>query len=164
MLANIDVLVAIWNGNDAAGILGTAQIVSRALADGILVVWIEPANPNAIPLSWSPAGDVPPANSSARPKETFRRADDAALARAIDEIVCPPRRGQAQKALKLYMEETERRWNFCPWYPLLLLLAGRTPRRTDFHFRQSLIDLREQWRKFLAVMPPDSRSARQWKR
>ena len=155
MLANIDVLVAIWNGNDAAGIGGTAQIVSRALADGIPVVWIEPANPNAIRLSWSPAGDVPPANSSARPKETFRRADDAALARAIDEIVCPPRRGQARKALKLYMEETERRWNFCPWYPLLLLLAGRAPRRTDFHFRQSLIDSREQWRKFLAVMPPD---------
>ncbi len=45
MLANIDVLIAIWDGNDAAGIGGTAQIVSRALADGIPIVWIEPANP-----------------------------------------------------------------------------------------------------------------------
>lgn len=155
MLANIDVLIAIWDGNDAAGIGGTAQIVSRALADGIPIVWIEPANPNAIRLSWSPAGDVPPANSSARPKETFRRADDAALARAIEEMVCPLRRGEAQKALKLHLEETERRWNFCPWYPLLLLLAGRSPRWTDFHLRQSLIDSWEQWRKFLAGMPSD---------
>ena len=155
MLANIDVLIAIWDGNDAAGIGGTAQIVSRALADGIPIVWIEPANPNAIRVSWSPAGDVPPANSSARPKAMFRRADDAALARAIEEIVYPPRRGEFKKALKLYLEETERRWNFCPWYPLLLLLAGRAPRWADFHLRQSLIDSWEQWRKFLAVMPSD---------
>ena len=90
MLANIDLLIAIWDGEEAAGIGGTAQIVSRAIADGIPVVWIEPASPNAMKLSWSPAGDVPPANANARPKDTFISADEAALAHVIEEIVSLP--------------------------------------------------------------------------
>ena len=51
MLANIDVLIAIWDGAVAAGIGGTAQIVERAVADGIAVVWIEPTHPNAMQIS-----------------------------------------------------------------------------------------------------------------
>ena len=51
MLANIDVLVAIWDGQLAAGTGGTAQIVSRAIDDGILVVWMEPNRPDAVQIS-----------------------------------------------------------------------------------------------------------------
>ena len=51
MLANIDVLVAIWDGGVAAGIGGTAQMVERAIADGIAVVWIEPSHPNVMQVS-----------------------------------------------------------------------------------------------------------------
>ena len=51
MLANIDLLIAIWDGEAAAGVGGTAEIVNRAIADGILVVWLEPKNPNAIQVS-----------------------------------------------------------------------------------------------------------------
>ena len=56
MLANIDVLVAIWDGEVAAGIGGTAQIVERAIAEGIAVVWIEPNHPNAMQISRPGAG------------------------------------------------------------------------------------------------------------
>jgi hypothetical protein len=74
MLANIDVLIAIWDGEVAAGVGGTAQIVERAIADGIVVVWIEPSHPNAIRISWPGAG------ASAGLKSTFRPADVATVA------------------------------------------------------------------------------------
>ena len=61
MLANIDVLIAIWDGEVAAGIGGTAQIVERAVADGIAVVWIEPTHPNAMQISRPSAAQRRPA-------------------------------------------------------------------------------------------------------
>ena len=156
MLANIDLLVAIWDGQEAAGIGGTAQIVSRAIADGIPVVWIEPASPNAMKLSWSPAGDVPPANANARPKDTFISADDAALALVIEEIVSLPTQSEARNSLQRYLSERERRWNFCPWYPLLLwLFAGRPLRRSDFRFAPALADSKTQWQNYLTILPKD---------
>ena len=45
MLANIDLLIAIWDGEDAAGAGGTAQIVSRAITDGIPVIRLDPKAP-----------------------------------------------------------------------------------------------------------------------
>jgi hypothetical protein len=156
MLANVDVVIAIWDGKEANGIGGTAHIVSRAIADGIPILWIEPANPKGLKLSWSPAGEVPPANASARPAEAFRDADANTVIGTIEEIICPPAQHQSRLALTRYLEEPERRWNFCPWYPLLLLIFGGRPlRRTDFHLRQSLLDTKEQWTKFLAELPPD---------
>jgi hypothetical protein len=89
MLANIDVLIAIWDGEIAAGIGGTAQIVERAIADGIAVVWIEPTHPNAIQISWPGSGAVP-AGAAAGLKKTFRPADVLTIARAAEEILTSP--------------------------------------------------------------------------
>ncbi len=86
MLDNTDLLIVIWDGNLASGIGGTARIISRAVADGIPIVWIEPANPNALRLSCSLRGEVPPADAYARPTETFRAVDDADLVAAMGEI------------------------------------------------------------------------------
>jgi hypothetical protein len=84
MLANIDVLIAIWDGEVAAGIGGTAQIVERAIADGIVVVWIEPSHPNAIRISWPGAG------ASAGLKNTFRPTDVATVAGVAEKIFTSP--------------------------------------------------------------------------
>jgi hypothetical protein len=89
MLANIDVLIAIWDGEVAAGIGGTAQIVERAIADGIAVVWIEPTHPNAIQISW-PGSGTAPAGAAAGFKNTFRPADVVTIARAVEEIFTSP--------------------------------------------------------------------------
>ncbi|MGD0026317.1 MAG: hypothetical protein ABSC37_17145 [Xanthobacteraceae bacterium] len=156
MLANIDLLIAIWDGQEAAGIGGTAQIVSRAIADGIPIVWIDPASPNAMKLSWSSAGDVPPANANARPNDTFQFANEAQLADVIAEIVSLPKPGEARNSLKRYLGETERRWNFCPWYPLLLWLFARRPLRwSDFHLAPSLAESKAQWQDYLTILPKD---------
>ena len=89
MLANIDVLIAIWDGKVAAGVGGTAQIVERAIADGIVVVWIEPTHPNAIRMTWPGAGAAP-AGATAGLKDTFGQADVASIARTVKEILTSP--------------------------------------------------------------------------
>ena len=42
VVANSDVLIAIWNGESAAGAGGTAAVVSDAVAAGIPVIWLKP--------------------------------------------------------------------------------------------------------------------------
>jgi hypothetical protein len=83
MLAEIGVLFAIWDGKAAAGVGGTEEIVGRAIADGILVVWVEPTNPDAIRVSLSSGGDTAGAKTTAHPKDSFRTADVASVAHAI---------------------------------------------------------------------------------
>jgi hypothetical protein len=89
MLANIELLIAIWDGAMAAGIGGTAQIVERAVADGIAVVWIEPTHPNAMQIS-RPSGAAP-AGVRTGLKSTFRPADVATITRAVEDILTSPR-------------------------------------------------------------------------
>jgi hypothetical protein len=89
MLANIDVLIAIWDGAVAAGIGGTAQIVERAIADGIVVVWIEPTHPNALQISRPSA--AAPAGARAGLKSTFHPADVPTIVRAVEEILASPK-------------------------------------------------------------------------
>jgi len=90
MLANIDVLIAIWDGAVAAGIGGTAQIVERAVADGIAVVWIEPTHPNAMQIS-RPSAAAAAAGARAGLKSTFRPADVPTIVRAVEEILASPK-------------------------------------------------------------------------
>ena len=147
MLANIDLLIAIWDGAQAAGIGGTAEIVARALADGIPVIRLDPQNPDAMQLSWSPRGELPLAEPG------FRTTDTAAVAAVIDKIITLPDAGRG--ALKRYLAEKERRWNFCWWYSLLLLVfVRRRPRSTDVHI-PSIEETRKQWQKYFLIVPSD---------
>lgn len=86
MLANIEVLIAIWDGEVADGVGGTAQIVERAIADGIVVVWIEPSHPDAMQIA-RPGTGAAPAGSTATVKSAFRSGDMATMARAVEEIL-----------------------------------------------------------------------------
>ena len=148
MLANIDLLVAIWDGEDAAGIGGTAQIVSRAIADGIPVVRIDPQNPSVMEISWSQAGDLPPAHAYAQQRHTFRPADEATVGLVIQEILALP--DEAQGVAAAISAERERRWNFFLWYPLLLwvFLAHAAPRLSDFGCRPRSPKRRAQWKNY----------------
>jgi hypothetical protein len=156
MLANIDLLITIWDGNAAAGVGGTAQIISRAVSNGIPIIWIEPANPAAIRLSWSPTGDVPSADVYARPQETFSPVDNAEVALAVGELLALPTRPEARESLIQYLHTKERRWNFCPWFSLLAwLFAGRRLSRGDFYLPPVVADTRRTWRTYLDTMPED---------
>lgn len=156
MLANVDLLITIWDGNEAGGVGGTAQIVGRAIADGIPVIWIDPAHPSALQLSLPRAGDLPPANVNAQPRDSFQPADQAAIARAITDTLSLPGETATGLSLQQYLIEKERRWNFCPWYPLLVwLFAGRGLRRSDFRLPAALADTKTQWASYLGILPND---------
>jgi hypothetical protein len=156
MLANIDILITIWDGKPAAGVGGTAQIISRAISGGIPVVWIAPDNPSAIHLSWSPAEAIPSADAAVRPQQTFRPAGDAELAQAVSEILALPTQSEARGLLTQYLHTKERRWNFCPWYSLLCwLFAGRPLTRGDFYLPPAVADTRQTWRDYLGTVPED---------
>jgi hypothetical protein len=90
MLSRIDLLIAVWDGLAAAGVGGTADIVRRAMAGGIGVVWIEPAPPHAIRLSGGAAG-LPPADTLPA-LECFRSTDVAAVAEVAKQIMTLPAR------------------------------------------------------------------------
>jgi hypothetical protein len=93
MLAKSDVLIAIWDGEPAAGIGGTAQIVGRAMADGIPIMRIDPADPSAMQISWREAGSLPTAYADVPPNDSFGPADEATIALVIKQVLSlPPQR------------------------------------------------------------------------
>ena len=154
MLANIDLLIAIWDGAEAAGVGDTAQIVGRAIADGIPVIRIDPRIPDAMQISWSQPGDLPPAHAYAQPTHTFRPGDEATVALVIGEILALP--DEARVSLPQYLLERERSWNFCPWYPLLLwVFGGQQWRLKDFLLPPPLAETKAQWQNYFTVLPED---------
>ncbi len=154
MLANVDLLIAIWDGEEAAGIGGTAQIVNRAIADGIPVVRLDPRHPTAMEISWPQAGDLPPAHAYTQQRHVFRPADEATVALVIQDILALP--DEARLSLPQYLAEKERRWNFWLWYPLLLFVfAVRLPRLSDLRLPAALADTQKQWDSFFAKLPTD---------
>jgi hypothetical protein len=154
MLANVDLLIAIWDGEDAAGLGGTGQIVNRAIADGIPVIRLDPQHPDAMLISWSQPGDLPPAHAHSPHRHTFRNADAATVDRIIQDLLSEPNESKA--SLPQYLDERERRWNFWPWYPLLLCFFGvRLPRLSEFRLPPALADTQKQWESFFAKLPKD---------
>jgi hypothetical protein len=154
MLSNVDLLIAIWDGQEAAGAGGTAQIVSRAIADGIPVIRLDPQRPDEMQISWPQPGDLPPAHSYNQQSHNFRSADEATLALVVQGILAVPY--EAVTRLQQYLSEKERRWNFCLWYPLLLLIfVVRRPSLADFRLPAALADTLAQWQKFFSMLPPD---------
>jgi hypothetical protein len=76
MLANIEALIAIWDGKPAAGVGGTEEIVSRARAGGLSVIWVEPTDPQAIQICQPPKGQ-------------FQPGDIATAVRVLKGIIAP---------------------------------------------------------------------------
>jgi hypothetical protein len=154
MLSNVDLLIAIWDGKEAAGVGGTAQIVSRAIADGIPVVRLDPQRPDAMEMAWPQTDDLPPSHGYSQPAQVLRSADEASLGLVVKNLLAAP--DAVGVALSEYLAERERRWNFCPWYSLLLLIfAGRLPKAADFRLPRALADTQAKWAKFFSSIPSD---------
>jgi hypothetical protein len=83
MLARIDLLIAIWDGDQAAGRGGTAEIVGGALAKALPVIWIDPETPRVMQLAWPRAG----AAASSEPSRAFHRIGDGELATVINKLL-----------------------------------------------------------------------------
>jgi hypothetical protein len=155
MLANCDLLVAIWDQNEAAGVGGTALMVDRAVNEGIPVLLINPTQPARAGLLW--AGDMELTPASVRQEDLQQREALSEIHDVVNILIAPPS-DQSRSNLATYLAEKERRWNFGVWYSLLLFaFSGRKPRRHDFHLPPYLANTRVQWADYLNIVTRSDR-------
>ena len=136
LVANCDLLIAVWDRKPAAGRGGTAETVATAAQRGLPVVIVDPAGETPPRLYWwneaapkalqAELGDTSPANPMLH------------LPMLIDAVVRPPVHAphvgphRHPQELRKFFAERPRRFNLNLAYPMLQWLAGRRFRSTDF--------------------------------
>lgn len=128
MLANIDLLVAVWDGGFIRSRGDTADVVQGAVIRGLPIIVIDPQSPGAPSILALPPVDdfAPPAASDLlrRPLPT----DLAGLVDFVHAILSPPPRPVQRQGIADLFAETPAStyWRF--EYPLLLKVAAGRPR------------------------------------
>jgi len=149
MLANSDVVIAIWDQLPADGIGGTAMIVEHAVAEGVPVILIDPRTPAEASILWRADLTLPTARTGI--EDVPRRPLAAVLEKMIAILLAPPE-GTERVALRTALAEKARRWNFALSYPLLLfLVAVRALRWSDVHLPDHRRDSAMRWRAYLGA-------------
>ncbi len=145
MLAHSDILIAVWNECEAAGIGGTANIVQQAVSEGMPILLINPATPDGAKLLWTGDMDLPPAK--VRTEDLPTSDAFAALPYVIEVLVAPPADSATRAALLTFYDEPPGPRRGLPIYSALLaLLAVRALRRTDFRPKNEHPHPPDQWR------------------
>jgi hypothetical protein len=158
-LANCDLLIAIWDQNEAAGVGGTALVVDRAVNDGIPVVLINPAQSERASLLW--AADIALTPASVRHEDLELREALEEIHGVVDLLIAPPQTEPSRSKLAIFLAEKERRWNFGPWYALLLFaFGGQKLQRRDFELPPYLATTRAQWADYTRIAHRDDRLAK----
>jgi hypothetical protein len=123
ILANIDLLVAVWDGGRAQGRAGTGDVVQAAVARRIPIIVIDPRSPSAAVMLAQPINilEAPAAADLARKPLPTDFID------LVHGIVSPPSRRVQRQSLSDMITETPRAstWRF--EYPLLLKTVGGRP-------------------------------------
>ncbi len=123
ILAVADVLIAVWNGEAAAGRGGTGDVVATALSQGKPVIHVPINEEDGIRLLWP--GDGPAAGSWHTALEPPQRAFHAeALRDVMLGAMLPPDVPGEQEALENFLKEREELTVRRIEYPLLLAATG----------------------------------------
>ena len=146
MLAHTDLLIAIWDEGEAAGIGGTAHIVEQAVTEGAPILLINPSAPTQPKLLWTGDMDLPPAKIRVEDLPTSDALEG--LPSAVRALVAPPLDAQTRAGLEIFYGEPPGPAHGWPMYSGLLALLGvRQLRRTDFRPRDEHRHSAEDWRK-----------------
>jgi hypothetical protein len=122
MLAQSDILVALWDGEPGRGPGGTAAVIDQAVRQGVPVIHIDPGG-GPTRILWS-AFDHLGSERLELADAPARLCDDEKLSALCAELLQPPRSAAQRQALDLYLAERERRLRPRLEYPLLLAVAG----------------------------------------
>ena len=127
VLAQADLLIAIWDGGPVRGRGGAAQVVAEAVLQGIPVIQIHPAGKQLPCLLWQGFEEV---DIGQQTLESVTRHDLLRLGRLLEELLGDPR------SLQQLTSRTKRRWAVPGLaFPLLLAVMGiRRPRLSDAGF------------------------------
>ncbi|MBV9904346.1 MAG: hypothetical protein JO346_07170 [Alphaproteobacteria bacterium] len=132
MLANADIVIAIWDQMPAEGIGGTALIVEQATAADVPVILIDPRTPDAPAILWRADSALPTAREGI--EFVPRRPLGNLLASVIDIVVGTPRDPREREPLQALLKEKPSPWNIAVAYPVMLYLLGvRQLRWSDFY-------------------------------
>jgi hypothetical protein len=158
MLAHADILIAVWDEHEAAGIGGTAEIVEQAFAEGAPIVLINPASPDTAHLLWTGTMELP--SAAVRIEDAERKDAFAEIPRLVKALVAPPADPTTEEGLREFYAEPPRPEHGWPLYSALLaLLAVRPLRRTDFIPEDEHPFSAESWREhFPGVGAPLSKT------
>jgi hypothetical protein len=148
MLANADIVIAIWDQMPADGIGGTAVIVERAMAEDVPVILVDPRRPEQPSLLWRADTALPTAREGI--ESVQRRSLAETLGAVIEIIVAPPKDLHERGPLEALFRENPGRWNIAIAYPLMLFVLGvRQIRWSDLHAPARPQDSAVRWRHYL---------------
>jgi hypothetical protein len=102
ILENIDLLIAVWDGERARGRAGTGDVVQRAATGGLPIIVIDPKDP-AVPTILEAPDDQNLASSEVT--ELNRKAVLDDLTGLVGQIMCPPSDRQGRQALRDMLTE-----------------------------------------------------------
>jgi hypothetical protein len=130
LLAQCDVLVAVWDGGPVRGRGGAAQIVAEAVQQDLPVIHLDPAPERPPLLLWDGLEDLALGIDTV---DTVARGSLEKLPMLLRQLTgAPDDAGEASLVAKFLHEPAPRR-NWALGYPLLLALMGvRRLRRSDF--------------------------------
>src|SRR5579871_1957466 len=126
-----DMISGVWDGGEARGRGGTAELIGEAARRGMPVVGVGATTTDAPRLYWRGLDDrhTTPIHLDDHPTAPI----GSSLAGAIEALVRPPPGGNEKHGLGHYFREKERRIAPRFEFPLLMLLLGLAwPRKRDF--------------------------------
>ncbi|MES2288835.1 MAG: hypothetical protein V4530_03790 [Pseudomonadota bacterium] len=130
VLAQCDVLIAVWDGGEGRGRGGAAQIVAEAVAAGIPVIHIHAHGRHPPELLWDGLTEH---RLGQQTVETIARGTMDHLPRLLTELVDLPASPEERRMLANFGMGIRSRWRLLSLaYPLLLAVMGvRGLRRSD---------------------------------
>ena len=143
-----DIIIAVWDGNDAKGKGGTGQIVAEAMLDEIPVVWIEAHTPHEIKL-------ITLDNTGNQNEAVF---DDRNIELILRRIMCP----ELQKKpgiYKTYFAEKQPEWTWGYIYEVFCdILAGEKLEAGGVKIKHIQSETQREWERVWNKCPdiPDS--------
>jgi hypothetical protein len=128
ILENIDLLIAVWDGERARGRAGTGDVVQRAVSMGLPVIVIDPKDPTFPTILEAPNDQN---LASSRAAELKRRAVSDDLTSLVAEIICPPRNMASRHALRDLLAEKLRKFNWRYEYRLIMNLLANDSKNKE---------------------------------
>ena len=121
-----DLIIAVWDGKDAAGRGGTGSIIQSALASGQPVLWFDAEGKGPFLLS---GRDAVMSDARDAAKRAGEPVDTEAIGQVVAQLCAPPGGdGNAEAAARLarFFKEREHRLLISAfWYPAILSLFSR---------------------------------------
>jgi hypothetical protein len=130
VLAQSDILVAVWDSGPVRGRGGAAQIVAEAVLAGIPVIHVDPAGRHPPRLLWDGLEEH---DLGQQTVDTVPRGDLSALPGLVRGLLDPPEDKVERVMLDRLGVSAKPRRNWALAYPLLLAVMGvRQLRKTDW--------------------------------